>query len=154
MGRRMAIGFFVFLILLTALVINAPWLLQQGYAWYYRGRVGALTPWEGSFRQRLLVLAPHPDDETLAAGGLIQKVQASGGQVFIAWMTLGDGFQWDAALLDRTLRPRPEDLRKLAERRLGEAKAAARTLGVPENHLFFLGYPDRGLLPPVPGDKP
>lgn len=142
----MAIGFFVLLILLIALVINAPWLLQQGYAWYYRGRVGALTPWEGSFRLRLLVLAPHPDDETLAAGGLIQKVQASGGQVFIAWMTLGDGFQWDAALLDRTLRPRPEDLRKLAERRLGEAKAAARTLGVPENHLFFLGYPDRGLL--------
>lgn len=142
----MGFSFFVFLILLTALVINAPWLLQQGYAWYYRGRVGALTPWEGSFRQRLLVLAPHPDDETLAAGGLIQKVQASGRQVFIAWMTLGDGFQWDAALLDRTLRPRPEDLRKLAERRLGEAKAAARTLGVPENHLFFLGYPDRGLL--------
>ncbi|MFN3180243.1 MAG: PIG-L deacetylase family protein, partial [Thermus sp.] len=97
-------------------------------------------------RLRLLVLAPHPDDETLAAGGLIQKVQAAGGEVFIAWMTLGDGFQWDAALLDRTLRPRPEDLRRLAERRLVEAKEAARVLEVPEDRLFFLGYPDRGLL--------
>ena len=141
----MVLGLFL-LLLLMALGVNAPWLLQQGYAWYYRGRVSALPPWEGPLRLRLLVLAPHPDDETLAAGGLIQKVQAAGGEAFIAWMTLGDGFQWDAALLDRTLRPRPVDLRNLAERRLEEAKAAAHTLGVPEDHLFFLGYPDRGLL--------
>ncbi|WP_243029204.1 PIG-L deacetylase family protein [Thermus albus] len=128
------------------LLINAPWLFQQGYLWYYRGQVGRMAPWEGDFRLRLLVLAPHPDDEVLSSGGLIQKVQRAGGEVFIAWMTLGDGFQWDAALLDRTLRPWPEDLRRLAERRLSEARAAAQALGVAQDRLFFLGYPDRGLL--------
>ncbi len=78
---------------------------------------------------------------------LIQKVLQTGGQVYVAWMTLGDGFQWDAALLDRTLRPTPKDLQALALRREDEAKAAARALGIPEGHLYFLGYPDRGLLP-------
>ncbi|KHG64361.1 LmbE [Thermus sp. 2.9] len=131
---------------LLALFINAPWLFQQGYAWYYRGRVGKLPPYADPLKVRLLVLAPHPDDESLAAGGLVQRVLAAGGEVFLAWMTLGDGFQWDAALLDRRVRPGPEDLRHLALRRLEEAKAAARVLGVPEDHLYFLGYPDRGLL--------
>ncbi|APD10490.1 MULTISPECIES: PIG-L deacetylase family protein [Thermus] len=131
---------------LAALFINAPWLLQQAYAWYYRGKVGGLPPYPDPLKVRLLVLAPHPDDESLAAAGLMQKVLRAGGEVYIAWMTLGDGFQWDAALLDRRFRPTPEDLRRLALVRMGEAKAAARTLGVPEDHLFFLGYPDRGLL--------
>lgn len=134
------LGIFLFLL------VNAPWLFQQGYAWYYRSRVGDLPAYPGPFKLRLLVLAPHPDDETLAAGGLVQKVLRAGGEVYIAWMTLGDGFQWDAALLDRTVKPGPGDLRRLAERRLEEAKAAATILGVSEDHLFFLGYPDRGLL--------
>ncbi|WP_041433804.1 PIG-L deacetylase family protein [Thermus sp. CCB_US3_UF1] len=137
----------VFLLLgAGAILLNAPGLFQHAYAWYYRGKVGSLPAYPGPLKVRLLVLAPHPDDEALAAGGLIQRVLAAGGAVYIAWMTLGDGFQWDAALLDRTLRPRPEDLRRLAIRRREEAKAAARTLGVPEDHLYFLGYPDRGLL--------
>ncbi|MEZ0321417.1 MAG: PIG-L family deacetylase [Thermus sp.] len=129
-----------------ALLINAPWLFQQVYAWYYRGKVEGLPPYADPLKVRLLVLAPHPDDETLAAGGLVQRVMAAGGEVFIAWMTLGDGFQWDAALLDHKVHPGPKDLRQLALRRMDEAKAAARILGVPEEHLYFLGYPDRGLL--------
>ncbi|GAB5602275.1 PIG-L family deacetylase [Thermus sp. FJN-A] len=133
--------------LLSFVLINAPWFTQQAYALYYRARVGALPSFPVPPGTRLLVLSPHPDDESLCCAGLIQRVLRSGGEVYVAWMTLGDGFQWDAALLDRTLRPRPEDLRSLALRREGEARAAARALGVPESHLYFLGYPDRGLLP-------
>lgn len=143
---RMGLWLGVLALLGAFLFVNAPGLVQGAYAWYYRGQVGRLPPYAGPLGGRVLVLAPHPDDEVLAAGGLIQRVLASGGEVYIAWMTLGDGFQWDAALLDRTLRPRPEDLRQLAQRRLGEAQEAARRLGVPPDHLFFLGYPDRGLL--------
>ncbi len=134
------------LLLLVFLLINAPWLFQQAYAWYYRTRVGALPAWDPVPGTRLLVLAPHPDDESLAAAGLMQRVRQGGGKVYIAWMTLGDGFQWDAALLNRTLRPTPADLRGLAERRRQESVAAAQALGVPEGNLFLLGYPDRGLL--------
>ncbi len=135
------------LLFLLFLLINAPWISQQAYAFYYRFRVGSLPPLAVSPGTRLLVLAPHPDDESLCCAGLIQKVLRTGGQVYVAWMTLGDGFQWDAALLNRTLRPTPKDLQALALRREKEARAAAQALGIPEGHLYFLGYPDRGLLP-------
>ena len=40
----------------------------------------------------LLVIAPHPDDETLGAGGLIERVRAKGGTVRVVLITAGDGF--------------------------------------------------------------
>src|SRR4030095_6335023 len=45
-----------------------------------------------SQRDRLVVLSPHPDDETLAAGGLIQRVLQSGGKVKVVFLTSGDGY--------------------------------------------------------------
>ena len=42
--------------------------------------------------ERLLVVAPHPDDETLGAGGLIQRVLAHGGTVRVMLVTAGDGY--------------------------------------------------------------
>ena len=35
-------------------------------------------------RQRLLVIAPHADDETIGAGGLIARVKAAGGTALTA----------------------------------------------------------------------
>lgn len=61
-------------------------------------------------------------------------------------MTSGDGFEFDAALLGRQLDPAQAALIRLGERRTQEARSAARALGVPPDHLFFLGYPDGGLL--------
>lgn len=40
--------------------------------------------------KKLLVIAPHPDDEVLGAAGLIQKVKQSGGKVYVLFMTVGD----------------------------------------------------------------
>ncbi len=41
-------------------------------------------------KQKLLVIAPHPDDEVLGCSGLIQKVKAGNGSVFVLFMTVGD----------------------------------------------------------------
>jgi N-acetylglucosamine malate deacetylase 1 len=41
-------------------------------------------------KQRLLVVAPHPDDELLGCGALINRVKRSGGQVFVLFLTVGD----------------------------------------------------------------
>ncbi|MFC3998280.1 PIG-L deacetylase family protein [Nocardiopsis sediminis] len=41
-------------------------------------------------RQRILVLAPHPDDETLGCGGLISKAKAAGAEVYVQFLTVGD----------------------------------------------------------------
>jgi LmbE family N-acetylglucosaminyl deacetylase len=102
-------------------------------------------------RTSLLVVAPHPDDETLCCAGVIQRVLAAGGHASIVWLTSGDGSELDSLFVERSLRVKPEKMRNLADRRMREARAAARVLGVPPARQFFLGYPDGGLLSLVTG---
>jgi LmbE family N-acetylglucosaminyl deacetylase len=130
--------------LAALVVINAPWIFAWGYGFYYRLTVSRL-PQLALMGERLLVLSPHPDDESLCCAGAIQQVLKSGGEVWVLWFTNGDGFEWDASLLEHTLRPRGRASLELGRRRMEEARQAARRLGIPEGHLFFLGYPDRGL---------
>ncbi len=47
--------------------------------------------------QRLLIVAPHPDDELLGCGALISLVKRSGGQVFVLFVTVGDTRDYSAA---------------------------------------------------------
>jgi hypothetical protein len=47
----------------------------------YRG------PLDPSRWKRVLVIAPHPDDETLATGGLLQRSMAAGGAVRVVFVT-------------------------------------------------------------------
>jgi LmbE family N-acetylglucosaminyl deacetylase len=95
----------------------------------------------------VLVVAPHPDDESLCCGGLIHAARRMGARVAVVWVTYGDGFKWSAMVVERKLRPRAGTYRDLAARRAGEARAAAATLHIDPDSLFFLGYPDRGVLP-------
>jgi LmbE family N-acetylglucosaminyl deacetylase len=97
-------------------------------------------------RTSLLVVAPHPDDETLCCAGVIRRVLAAGGRASIVWLTSGDGSELDLLIIEKTLRMHPQKMRDLAARRMGEARAAAAVLGVPPARRFFLGYPDGGLL--------
>lgn len=94
----------------------------------------------------LLVVSPHPDDETLCCAGVIQRVLAAGGRASIVWLTSGDGSELDSLFIERSLRVRPGKMRDLARKRMREARAAAAVLGVPPARQFFLGYPDGGLL--------
>lgn len=94
----------------------------------------------------LLVVSPHPDDETLCCAGVIRRVVAAGGHVSIVWLTSGDGSELDLLLIEKALRVQPAKMRDLAARRMREARAAAAILGVPPRRQFFLGYPDGGLL--------
>ena len=93
----------------------------------------------------LLVVAPHPDDESLCCAGVIQRARAAGARVAIVWLTSGDAFELDAMLVEHSLHPGPRGLERLAYERMAEARAAAGLLGVPAADEFFLGYPDRGL---------
>jgi heme exporter protein D len=73
----------------------------------------------------LLVVAPHPDDETLCCAGLIRRVVAAGGHASIVWLTSGDGSELGMLLIERQLRIHPEKMRDLALRRMREARATA-----------------------------
>jgi LmbE family N-acetylglucosaminyl deacetylase len=45
--------------------------------------------------QRLLVVAPHADDEVIGSGGLIAKIKDLGGQVFVQVLTVGHVEHYD-----------------------------------------------------------
>jgi LmbE family N-acetylglucosaminyl deacetylase len=94
---------------------------------------------------RLLVISPHPDDETLGCGGLIARVRGSGGQVRVVFLTNGDAFKVAASREERKIRPTPQDLIDFGAERQREAMLAGMRLGLKPSDLLFLGFPDRGL---------
>jgi LmbE family N-acetylglucosaminyl deacetylase len=104
------------------------------------------TPLVVGTNQRLVVVAPHPDDETLGAGGLVQRVLEQGGSVLVILVTAGDGYR--KAVMDETGKPQPSPSQYIAygRRRLGEAHAALYELGQRHVRLQFLGFPDGALI--------
>src|SRR5262249_58610980 len=102
----------------------------------------------------LLVISPHPDDETLCCGGVIQRVGHAGGLVTIVWLTSGDAARMNLMLMSHSLLPGPAVGRALGAQRMGEARSAAARLGVSAQRQLFLGYPDGGLLELLGGPPP
>jgi LmbE family N-acetylglucosaminyl deacetylase len=95
--------------------------------------------------ERLLVFAPHPDDETLATGELIQLAVLSGAAVRVVFATDGDNNPWPQRGFERRLRIGDAERARWGARRRGEAQAALRNLGVDAGAARFLGWPDLGL---------
>jgi LmbE family N-acetylglucosaminyl deacetylase len=95
---------------------------------------------------RILILAPHPDDETIATGGIIQKAVAMVLPVRVVYLTNGDANQWSFLLY----RKRPEvgarAIESMGEVRRSEAISATQVLGLRSDQIVFLGYPDFGNL--------
>jgi LmbE family N-acetylglucosaminyl deacetylase len=109
---------------------------------------GTISPMEPiSSSDSVLIVAPHPDDESLCCAGLIQAARQAGAKVAIVWITNGDAFRWDAMVIYRAALPAAATYQRLARLRVDEARSAAATLGVDTGSLYFLGYPDRGVLP-------
>ena len=97
--------------------------------------------------QRLLVFAPHPDDETLGAAGLMRQARLRDDDVRVVIITNGDGFRISAAQEFHELSVPPKDFVRYGYLRQTEARTALAVLGIPADHVHFLGYPDRGLMP-------
>jgi LmbE family N-acetylglucosaminyl deacetylase len=81
--------------------------------------------------ERVLVLAPHPDDEVLGCGGLLVQLAAAGAAVHVLFLTDGAGGEPAAAAA------------AYAERRRAEAAAVAELLGFAG--VEHLALPDGGL---------
>ncbi len=70
--------------------------------------------------EKLLVIAPHSDDEVLGCGGLISKIKKSGGNVFVLIFNLG--FEKD-------------DTPESQQKRKNEVENAMKILNVDDYHL-------------------
>jgi N-acetylglucosamine malate deacetylase 1 len=86
-----------------------------------------------TFGRRLVVFAPHQDDETLCCGGAIAAATRAGSTVHVVYLT--DGGKADDA----------QSAAQIADVRRGEAGSACAILGVPRDHVLFLGFPDGSL---------
>ena len=83
-----------------------------------------------------LVLAPHPDDETLGCGATIARTVAAGGHVEVLIAADGRYSHKDSVVVS------PEVMR---DARREEAVAACAALGVPEHQVLQLGHEDTHL---------
>jgi len=95
---------------------------------------------------RILIAAPHPDDETLGCAGIIQKAVEMKLPVRVVFLTNGDNNEWSFLLYRKIPVLAPGQVRGMGEVRQKEALAAGAILGVPPEDLVFLGYPDFGCL--------
>jgi LmbE family N-acetylglucosaminyl deacetylase len=73
---------------------------------------------------KILVVAPHPDDEVLGCGGIIKKYFLSGSEVSVCFVTKPYTPDWTQEYIDNKQK---------------EIKKAQKVLGVKE--LFFLDFP-------------
>lgn len=73
--------------------------------------------------KRVMVVVPHQDDDINLVGGVIENYIESGSEVYPVFITNGDAIG-------------------KGEQRLAEAINCWSALGVPEDHVFFLGYGD------------
>jgi LmbE family N-acetylglucosaminyl deacetylase len=93
---------------------------------------------------RVLVLAPHMDDEVVGCGGTLRRHALSGARITVAFLT--DGRRADPHLAGRLHgAERRAAEQALCERRRAEAAAAGRVLGYDD--LVFLDRPDGELVP-------
>jgi LmbE family N-acetylglucosaminyl deacetylase len=86
--------------------------------------------------RHVLVIAPHPDDESLGCGGLLAWAAATGHQPRVLFLTDGESSHPGSAAFP------PE---RLGLVRRTEAIAACRSLGMARTDVTFLGLPDAGL---------
>jgi LmbE family N-acetylglucosaminyl deacetylase len=104
-----------------------------------------MNPLKITSKDRILILAPHPDDESLATGGLIQRAVKAGAQVRVLFATDGDNNPWPQRFVERKLKITYTDRARWGRRRRREALAALALLGLPRGSARFLGLPDQGI---------
>jgi len=95
---------------------------------------------------RLLILAPHPDDETIGCAGVIQQALKAGAEVRVVYLTNGDHNEFAFIVYEKRITFRRAEFIHMGLVRRQEAIAAMRLLGLSQDKLTFLGYPDNGTL--------
>src|SRR4029079_12116040 len=110
-------------------------------------RVSFLTLTAPTFdsRSRLMLIAPHPDDEALACSVILQKAVRATAAIRIVYVTDGDDNPWAQRAVERRWRLSASDRKRWGKLRRSEALAALRVLDIHPADVQFLALPDQGL---------
>ena len=103
-----------------------------GFTWFLASRIAQDVTHDLALG-RLLVLAPHPDDETLACGAVIARALANAADVTVVVATDGRYSQDDI------------DPSRMSEIRRSEFHAATKLLGLPPSQIEWWGFEDSKL---------
>lgn len=95
--------------------------------------------------EKILIFAPHEDDETLGSGGFIQQAVLVGAKLKFVLMTNGEYPEIDVVLFEENLGLNPDAFIRLGYRRQQETIVALKYLGVSNPDVTFLGYPNQYL---------
>lgn len=138
--RRISFNFVFYFVLLLCGVVRGSSFASDSQILSLRN----LAPFSST--DRILIIAPHPDDETIGCAGIIQKAIAAGADARILYLTNGDHNQLAFMVYEKRLTIRKGEFIHMGEVRGKEAIKAMEVLGLDENKLIFLGYPDFGTL--------
>ncbi len=109
-------------VLIPVLVILPCWYTVSRSVVYYPADDGTKSRLYGN--QRVMLFAPHEDDDYNVLGGVIEEYTKYGSEVYVVFSTNGDYYGQ-------------------GEERQREALAALGLMGVAEDHVIFLGYGDQ-----------
>lgn len=102
--------------------------------------------------ERIIIFAPHPDDEALSSPGLIRKALSRGDTVKVVLFTCGDA---NTSAMEELVARHPEmaydrdgdgdfDMLDYGILRRNETLSGMKLTGLSEDDLIFMGYPDGG----------
>ena len=95
---------------------------------------------------RVLIFAPHPDDEAIGTSGVIQRALAAGSKVRVVCYTNGDNNEFAFIIYEKRLTFRKMEFIHMGEVRRQETLNAMGFLGLKQSDIVFLGYPDFGTM--------
>lgn len=95
-------------------------------------------------QDRILIFAPHPDDEIIGCSGVIQEAVKKNAAVEVVLLTNGDSNEFAFIAFEKRLTFKREEFLHMGEVRRRETILALHFLGVPEKNVITLGYPDFG----------
>lgn len=113
-----------------ALIVDARNLGPSEAAWESSRHLANLLPLRDLHPPRVVVVAPHPDDEILGAGGLLHSMLHQGIEVEIVAVTDGDASHPESAMLD--LGSARADESKEGLSRLGAGAPVIRRVALPD----------------------
>ena len=92
-----------------------------------------------------MLIAPHPDDESLACSVILRQAVRAGAAIRIVYVTDGENNPWPQRVLERRWRLSASDRKRWGKLRRAEALAALRVLDIQPGDVRFLALPDQGL---------
>ena len=104
-----------------------------------------MLPWPMDGNSRLMLIAPHPDDETIPAGILLQQAIDAGASVRVVYLTSGDNNPWPQRYIEHQWKISSDDRARWGQRRRKEAFTALAHLDVNPEDVVFWEYPDQGI---------